>query len=111
MKNDSYIISICSDFSKFPGGRYDSDGPNNAQRFKREVLLPALDQYEFIEIDFEGIAGVGSSFLEETFGGLIRDNGFSADEIYRRIKFKTRQGRIDEIKSYIDDAQKVKEKK
>lgn len=108
MNDNTHIISIASDFSKFPGGRYETDGKNSAERFKKEILLPALEKYEYIEIDFEGIAGVGSSFLEETFGGLIRNNGFSADEIYRRIKFLTRQGRIDEINYYIDEAQKIK---
>lgn len=111
MKNNLHTISIASDFSKFPGGRNEFDGHNNAQRFKKEVLLPALEKYDHIVIDFEGIAGVGSSFLEETFGGLIRDDGYTADEIYGKIEFATRQGRIDEIKSYIDDAQKIKESK
>lgn len=106
-----YTISLAKDFAQHPGGRDDRDGKNNAQRFKRELLLPALEKYETVEIDFEGIAGVGSSFLEETFGGLIRNEGFSADEIYKRIILKTRQGRIDEIHSYIEDELKRQNKK
>lgn len=101
-------ISIARDFSRYPGGRFIEDGKNSAERFKKELLLPALEKHETVEIDFEEIAGCGASFLEETFGGLIRDNGFSAEEIYKRIILKTRQSRIEEIHSYIDAAQKKK---
>lgn len=106
--NEVYTIFLAKDFSKYPGGRFIEDGKYSAERFKKEILLPALKEYATVEIDFEGIAGVGSSFLEETFGGLIRDNGFSADEIYKRIILKSRQSRIEEIHSYIDHAEKMK---
>lgn len=63
-----------TDFSEFPGPRYESLGPNSGQKFRKEVLLPAISEFSGeIEIVLDGVFGYGSSFLEEAFGGLIRD--------------------------------------
>lgn len=63
-------IVIAKEFSRTPFGRYTTDSPHSAERFRREFLVPALKGTEQeIVVDFRGIAlGVGSSFLEEAFG-------------------------------------------
>ncbi|MAE23421.1 DUF4325 domain-containing protein [Pseudomonas chengduensis] len=62
------------DFSEFPGPRYEQHGPNSGERFRREVLLEAISKKpEKIIVNLDGVLGYGSSFLEEAFGGLIRD--------------------------------------
>lgn len=59
-------IVIAKEFSRTPFGRYTTDSPHSAERFRREFLVPALKGTEQeIVVDFRGIAlGVGSSFLE-----------------------------------------------
>lgn len=94
-------ISIAKDFSRLPSGRFEVDSNYSAERFKKEILLPALKEYEIIVIDFDGIAGISSCFLEETFGGIIRDKVLSVEEFNKKIVLKARQGMIDEINSYI----------
>lgn len=87
MKN----IVIAKEFSRTPFGRYTTDSPNSAERFRRELLVPALKGEDSqIVVDFRGIAlGVGSSFLEEAFGGLIRKEGFLKANIKNRLIIKS----------------------
>ena len=80
-------IFVAKDFSKHPAGRFLSDGPFSGERFREETLIPmiqALDAEEVITIHLDGTRGYGSSFLEESFGGLIRKLGVSAID---KIKF------------------------
>ncbi|EKN4696362.1 STAS-like domain-containing protein [Yersinia ruckeri] len=86
-------ISIAKDFSETPFGRFPSDGPNSAERFRQELLVPEFKKSgsEEVIVDFSGVAlGIGSSFLEEAFGGLIRVEGFKQDEILCRLKIQTK---------------------
>ena len=62
-------ISIANDFSVFPGGREPIDGPFSGQEFRDNFLLPIFTNNEKVIIDFDGVRGYGSSFLEEAFGG------------------------------------------
>ena len=83
-------ISIARNFNEFPAGRIPDDGPNSGQRFRDELLAPALkdaikNKYK-LEIDLDGTMGYGSSFLDEAFGGLIREHHLSKDEILNHIK-------------------------
>ena len=89
------MISIdVTDFSKEPFGRYPSDGDYHGARFRNEVLKAQLPQplNEDVIVDFTKISlGVGSSFLEEAFGGLVRD-GFDKMELKEHLKIKDRMG-------------------
>lgn len=100
-------ISIANDFTEFPAGRYFQDGPFSGQRFREEILLPALQNHDRVVVNIDGTLGFGSSFLEEAFGGLIRVHGLD----YQVIKIKLEiQGSIDtyikKIWSYIQLASK-----
>lgn len=69
-------IDIAKEFSKTPFGRYRADGPFSAEAFREDLLLPMVQKQndEPIELDFSGISlSLGSSFLEEAFGGLVRE--------------------------------------
>lgn len=67
------IINV-TDFSEFPGPRYESLGPHSGEEFRLKVLIPAINQYGGkITVNLDGAFGYGSSFLDEAFGGLIRD--------------------------------------
>lgn len=96
-------IIIAKDFSPFPGGRYYSDGPNSGQRFRDELLEPAFqdERNEQVTVDLDGTEGFGSSFLEEAFGGLVRQ-GFTSDEIVRRLQLRSsRKSYVPKILAYI----------
>ena len=97
-------LSIAKDFSRFPAGRYDSDGPHSGQRFRR-VLSNALRTSGSVMVLLDGTMGYGSSFLEECFGGLVREEKFSASELHERLSLSASdQSLIDEVWSYIDRA-------
>ncbi|MFM5618011.1 STAS-like domain-containing protein [Aeromonas veronii] len=83
----SITIDVAAKFSPLPFGRYLSDGSNSGTRFRDMVLKKALTETdESIVLDFSKVRiGVGSSFLEEAFGGLVRD-GYDAEELKRRIQ-------------------------
>ena len=77
-------ISVVRDFSDEPYGRFPEDGEDdNGQKFRDELLIPALRQYDKVTVDLRG-AFYGSSFLEETFGGLVR-RGFKYDDLENKL--------------------------
>ena len=82
-------ISIARDFSLYPAGRYLADGLASGQVFREKILIPFLAKADVINIDLDGTEGYGSSFLEEAFGGLIRDHGYRLADLTRRVVFKS----------------------
>jgi len=74
------IISIATDFSRYPAGRTRADGPYSGELFRTKMLEPALAAGDHLVVNFDGARGYGSSFLEEAFGGLVRA-GFSVETI------------------------------
>jgi hypothetical protein len=59
------------DFSMFPAGAHEQDGPYSGERFKQEVLEPALAfEKTPIVVDLKGTLGYGSSWLKAAFEGL-----------------------------------------
>ncbi|CAN5874527.1 STAS-like domain-containing protein [soil metagenome] len=95
-------IKISEQFSRHPAGRFFSDGEFSGQRFREEWLIPALAKDESLVIDLDDVRGFGSSFLEEAFGGLVR-NGFTPSELKRRIALKSFDESLkDEIIYYFD---------
>lgn len=84
-------ILISKQFSKTPFGRYTTDGPNSAERFRKECLVPAFKSgLGPVEVDFNGIAlAIGSSFLEEAFGGLVRKEGIPKDTVKKYLVVKS----------------------
>ena len=95
-------IEIAKDFTPFPAGRYEKDGPYTGEGFRKRILVPALKQYDSVEIILDGTIGYGSSFLEESFGGLIREEGFSYEEINNKlILISKRKSILKSIENYI----------
>lgn len=99
------VITIAKDFSKFPAGRYRSDGPYSGQRFREDYLVPALKNDQKVIVELDGALGYGSSFLEEAFGGLIREHHFPATLLERNLEIKSsKTNLIEEAWMYINDA-------
>jgi len=80
----NHMISVLNNFSSNPSGRYYTDGPNSGERFRNELLLPALKGNTEVTVDLDGALGYGSSFLEEAFGGLVRA-GYKLAELKGRL--------------------------
>ena len=72
MKND--VLEIATAYTRFPAGRYRSDGKFSGERFREDFLIPVLEKHGKVTINLDGVMGYGSSFLEEVFGGLLRSD-------------------------------------
>lgn len=96
------VINVARDFSRYPAGRYVDDGPYSGAAFRDGILIPALKAGEEIAVELDGVRGYGSSFLEEAFGGLVR-NGFSPDQIRQLITLQSAdRSLVEEIEEYIE---------
>lgn len=80
------IIVIANDFSPSPIGRYRTDSETSGEAFRVDLLAPALRNFDHVIVDLDGTDGYGSSFLEEAFGGLVREEGFSEKQIKNKLK-------------------------
>lgn len=97
-------INIARDFSRYPAGRFPSDGPFNGQLFRENFLKPALHENDVIAVELDGTRGYGSSFLEEAFGGLVRARLISHDWVKKIKLISNDDSKINEIQGYISDA-------
>ena len=105
-------INIAKEFSPVPIGRYRADGDKSGEAFREDILYPkifiAIKKQESLKIDFTGMYGLASSFLEEAFGGLVRKHHLSPDEVLRTIQFLPKESHfdlyIDLTKQYIKEA-------
>ena len=104
-------INIAEDYTRHPNGRYIEDGKGNGTGFRKEFLRPAMENKNVsaVNVVLDGAKGYPSSFLEEAFGGLVREEGFSARDVLRKFVFvanKPGYARyIDLIKEYIQQAE------
>jgi hypothetical protein len=109
-------IKIASDFTTAPGPRHVSEGKFSGEQFRVDLLLPKVMEASKLKcpltIDLDGTSGFGTSFLEESFGGLIRENNLSLADLNAILRFKSddEPDLLDEIKEYMEDAEKEKGK-
>lgn len=102
-------LSIANEFSKTPGGRYRHEGPFSGQQFREELLLPrfedALKAKVKLYVDLDGGYGYPSSFLEEAFGGLVREKK-SVAVVRDNIVFSSIEEpyRLNDVRRYINEA-------
>ncbi|MDD4979542.1 MAG: STAS-like domain-containing protein [Gallionella sp.] len=95
-------INVARDFSKYPAGRYLADGPASGQFFREKFLIPTLKAAKKLTIELDGTRGYGSSFLEEAFGGAVRE-GFAADIVKQTfVLISDDQSLVEEIRDYIE---------
>jgi len=106
---DCLVINIAEDFSRCPGARYPSEGDFSGEEFRNNYLKPtieeALKKGQRVRIILDGSAGYSTAFLEEAFGGLVREDGFTPDQL-EIIDYVSDEDTtyIDDIKTYIKDA-------
>ncbi|MCL6234056.1 STAS-like domain-containing protein [Acinetobacter sp. ANC 5579] len=104
----SIIINVGEEFYPRPAGRFYTDGSHSGQRFREEMLLPAIQKLKANEkliVDFSLVTMAGSSFLEESFGGLIRKKKITKESLLDILEIITKRKIIkDRIYEYINDA-------
>lgn len=107
-------LNIVLEYTDLPGGRYIRQGSHSGEDF-RENLLKSKYEYclannEKLIINFDGGYGYASSFLEEAFGGMVRQ-GYDAKDMIKRIVFVTEDEPELEKRciKYIKEAQELKD--
>lgn len=93
----THTITVVEDFSAKPYGRYPDDGLGCGQYFRQKQLVPALRKFENVHVILDGYNRYGRSFLDEAFGGLIREEGFSWEELKSRLSYSHSQVKSIEI--------------
>ena len=105
------VLKVATDFSDIPGPRYIREGSYSGEDFRERVLLPlileCIENQDTLQIDLDGTQGYGTSFLEEAFGGLIRENHLTLSEISNHLSFVSDEEPylIDDIEEYLRDAE------
>jgi hypothetical protein len=100
-------ISIARDYTPRPGPRFRKQGPKSGEEFRESILEPKFKEAQAkgdkILVDLDGGYGYGTSFLEESFGGLARIHGI--DSVQKTLDFKSEEEPylIEDVKRYIRD--------
>lgn len=85
---ENHTINVVKDFSKRPYGRYQAtDGDFCGENFRKNLLTPALHRYSHVHVELDGYNRYGRSFLDEAFGGLIREDGFTLSDLQNRLSY------------------------
>lgn len=102
---------IAKDFSRSPFGRSKVDSKHNGTKF-RELFLKgwieeSIKDGKKLTLDFNGLdIPMTSSFMEESFGGLIRFGHFKKETVLEVLDFKSKdETYVEEILFYINDAE------
>lgn len=107
---ESIEIKIASKFSYSPGPRYIDEGKNSGEKFRQDILADvfkkAIAEDKKVVVDLDGTDGYGTSFLEESFGGLIRNDGIDYQEIIDRLEIISHEEEYlkDDVYEYLKDA-------
>lgn len=98
-------IELAKEFGEYPAGRYRSDGNYSGERFRDDFLAPRLVAGEPVAVILDGIMGLGSSFLEEAFGGLVRVHHIKPAQLKKQLSIVSEEepDLIEEIWEYIED--------
>ena len=109
-------INISKEFSPTPGPRYIHEGKFSGESFRKDILYPkvfeALEKNISFEVNLDGTAGYGTSFLEESFGGLIRVHKLPYDRIMKLMKLISNEEEylIEDVNDYLNDANEESKK-
>lgn len=110
------LLKILTDFSSTPGPRYRAEGTFSGEQFREEILYPklseAIDNNTILVINLDGVQGYGTSFLEEAFGGLIRNDDIEYETIIKHIDIVSEEEPYlkDDIMEYLLAANDEKKK-
>lgn len=103
-------IEIVKDFSDTPGGRSINEGDYSGELFRKKLLIPMYEQAvnngQKLDIVFDGAYGYPPSFLDEAFGGLVRELGIK--DCLKNITIISNDDLTIErkIRKYVEEAEK-----
>lgn len=101
-------INIAKDFTITPGPRLVDEGEHSAELFLKNILRSAftsvLQSNSSLTIILDGTSGYATSFLEESFGGLQRENPDVNILDYLAFVSEEEPYLVDEIKYFINNA-------
>ncbi|MBS1526709.1 MAG: STAS-like domain-containing protein [Bacteroidetes bacterium] len=107
---DRVIVKIARDFSRTPGPRYIKEGKWSGELFRTEkffqIFADAIANNQTVVVDLDGTLGYGTSFLEEIFGGLIREHHLDYNAILQHLEIISEEEPYlkDDILTYLKDA-------
>lgn len=96
------------DFTETPGPRFERQGESSGEAFRQKYLAPAFNDAvrneEVLLVDLDGTAGYATSFLEEAFGGLVRE--FGGELVRKHLQYRCTDEPYleEEIGLYISEA-------
>lgn len=108
-KENFLYLPIWKIFSETPGPRYRCEGNFSGEEFREEILVPLIRQAQQenkkILVDLDGTTGYATVFLDEVFGGVVREFGSNVIELFG-FKSDEEEYLIDDIKEYMERAKK-----
>ncbi|MDE8034629.1 STAS-like domain-containing protein [Actinobacillus equuli subsp. haemolyticus] len=90
-------LVIVDEFSKSPYGRYKStllptEEDTSGETFRETLLAPklreAIKNNDILNVVLTGYNRYARSFLDEAFGGLIRECGFTYEQILKHLSYE-----------------------
>lgn len=98
------VIDIGRDFSETPGGRYKKFGPFSGEEFRKTILVPrlrdAIKRGVRLSVRIDRVRrSYQSSFLDEAFAGLVRDEGFTYKEVRNHLSILSDSPRFEKYKT------------
>lgn len=87
------VITIVNDFSHSPYRRKSEEVPvgeedTTGENFRKTLLTPALREHDEVKVILTGYNRYARSFLDEAFGGLIREDGFTYQELQKKLTYE-----------------------
>lgn len=86
---NTVVFSIAKDFSPHPGPRFARQGANSGEALRQQLMRLLKNHPTKLLIDLDGTKGIGSSFLDEAFGGLVRSEHMSKNELLNCFEFRS----------------------
>lgn len=86
---DTVRVNVAKQFTKLPGLRYQRLGRFSGEEFRQMFLIGPMRQGKAVTVELDGVRGYGSSFLEEAFGGTVRELNLEIEDALQRLKVET----------------------
>jgi len=109
-------INIAKDFTETPGSAFITEGYFSGEEFRISILVPKLKEAVKNEvgliINLDGTAGFHPSFLEEAFGGIIRERILTFSTFLETISFISNEEPelVDAILEFVREEELIEEK-
>lgn len=108
LEENQIKIEIAKDFSSTPGPRYRQNGRFSGEEFLDTILkdkfLEAERENKKLVVNVDGLAGYPSSFIDGSFGELIRNFGRKRVEKTLKIEAQIDDFAIKEIEYCLETA-------